>query len=201
MSESVELATILLTDVVESTRLAADVGPAGADELREEHFAILREAIGSRGGREVKNTGDGLMVAFSSPSAAIECGVAMQQLLERRYRDEPHGLRLRVGLGAGESTVKDGDYFGTPTVEAARLCAKAEADGILVSGTVKMLAGRCEGVEFGSGDRLELKGFPEPVEAFAVSWKPLADEAWEGGSMPLPTALRAVPTVAYVGRA
>ena len=151
MAESVELATILLTDVVESTRLAADVGPAGADELREEHFGILREALGSRGGHEIKNTGDGLMVAFSSASAAVECAVVMQQLIERRYRGAAHSVHLRIGLGAGEAMVKDGDYFGTPAIEAARLCDKAPTDGILVSGAVRMLAGRCEGVEFGPG--------------------------------------------------
>ena len=201
MAESVELATILLTDVVEPTRLAADVGPAAADELREEHFAILREAISSRGGREIKNTGDGLMVAFPSASAAVECAVVMQQLIERRNRGVAHRLHVRIGLGAGEATVKEGDYFGTPAVEAARLCEKAETDGILVSGAVRMLAGRCQGVEFGLGQRLELKGFPESAEAFAVSWQPLVDEVWRGGIMPLPTVLRSQPAVAYIGRA
>ena len=101
MAESVELATILLTDLVGSTRLATSVGPVRADELREEHFELLRDAIASSGGREVKNTGDGLMVAFSSASAAVECAVAMQQLFERRYRDAEQALHVRVGLGGG----------------------------------------------------------------------------------------------------
>lgn len=81
--ESVELATILLTDLVGSTRLATSVGPVRADELREEHFALLRDAIAGCGGKEVKNTGDGLMIAFASASAAVKCAVAMQQLFER----------------------------------------------------------------------------------------------------------------------
>jgi cytochrome P450 len=121
VSESVELATILLTDLVGSTRLATSVGPARADELREEHFALLRDAIAGGGGKEVKNTGDGLMIAFTSASAAIKCAVAMQQLFERRYRNSEQGLHVRIGLGAGESSVKDGDYFGMPSIEAARL--------------------------------------------------------------------------------
>ena len=201
MAESVELATILLTDLVGSTRLATSVGPVRADELREEHFELLRDAVASSGGREVKNTGDGLMVAFSSASAAVECAVAVQQLFERRYRDAEQALHVRVGLGAGESTVKDGDYFGMPSIEAARLCAEAPADGILVSAGVKMFAGRCEGVEFSSAGELELKGFPDPVEAFSVSWVPLAQEAGEpSGRWPLPALLRSVPPVKYVGR-
>ncbi len=80
-----------------------------ADQLREEHFELLRDAIAPSGGREAKNTGDGLMVAFSSASGAVECAVAIQQLFERRYRDAEQALHVRVGLGAGESTVKDGD--------------------------------------------------------------------------------------------
>jgi len=62
--ESVELAAILLTDLVGSTQLAASVGPDRADQLRAAHFALLREAIESSGGREFKNTGDGLAVRF-----------------------------------------------------------------------------------------------------------------------------------------
>ena len=201
MAESVELATILLTDLVGSTRLATSVGPVRADELREEHFGLLRRAIASSGGQEVKNLGDGLMVAFGSASGAVQCAVAMQQLFERRYRDAEQALHVRIGLGAGESTVKDGDYFGMPTVEAARLCARAPADGVLISGLVKTLAGRCKGVEFESAGLLELKGFPEPVEAFSVSWVPLGDEASVAGRWPLPAVLRSAPPGPYVGRA
>jgi class 3 adenylate cyclase/tetratricopeptide (TPR) repeat protein len=200
VSESVELATILLTDLVGSTRLATSVGPVRADGLREEHFALLRDAIAGCGGKEVKNTGDGLMVAFSSASAAVKCAVSMQQLFERRYRIAEQGLHVRIGLGAGESTVTEGDYFGMPSIEAARLCAQAPADGILISALVKALAGRCEGVEFESAGMLELKGFPEPVEAFSASWAPLGEEASGAGGWPLPALLRSVPPVSYVGR-
>jgi class 3 adenylate cyclase len=201
VAESVELATILLTDLVGSTRLATTVGPVRADQLREEHFALLRDALASSGGKEVKNTGDGLMVAFPSASEAVKCAVAMQQAFERRYRDAEQGLHIRIGLGAGESTVKDGDYFGMPSIEAARLCAQAPADGILISATVKLLAGRCEGIEFASAGELELRGIPDPVEALAVSWAPLAQETGASSRWPLPALLRSVPVVSYVGRA
>ena len=121
----------------------------------------------------MKNTGDGLMVAFSSASAAVGCAVLMQQMIERRYRRAEQQLHLRIGLGAGESTVKDGDYFGMPSIEAARLCDQAPSDGIFASAAVRMLAGRAAGVEFESVGKLELKGFTEPVEAFAVFWAPM----------------------------
>jgi class 3 adenylate cyclase len=200
VAESVELATILLTDLVGSTRLANSVGPVRAAELRVEHFELLRDAIVSSGGREVKNTGDGLMVAFASASAAVECAVAMQQRCERRYRQAEQALHVRIGLGAGESTVKDGDYFGMPSIEAARLCAQAPSDGILVSALVQTLAGRCEGIEFSSAGALEVKGFEKPVEALSVSWAPLAEETGGASRWPLPAVLRSVPPLAYVGR-
>jgi class 3 adenylate cyclase len=200
VSESIELATILTTDLVGSTRLATSVGPARADELRDEHFALLREAIGASGGHEVKNTGDGLVVAFSSASAAVRCAVSMQQLFERRYRRAEQKLRVRIGVGAGESTVKDGDYFGMPSIEAARLCGNAPAEGILVSPAVRMLATRLDGIRFDSVGELELKGFLEPIEAFAVPWTRLAEEAAGVGGWPLPAPLRSAPRAAFVGR-
>ncbi|MGO9490402.1 MAG: ATP-binding protein [Solirubrobacteraceae bacterium] len=200
MAESVELATILLTDLVGSTRLANSVGPVRADELREEHFELLRDAIASSDGREVKNTGDGLMVAFASASAAVQCAVAMQQRFERRYRQAEQALHVRIGLGAGESTIKDGDYFGMPSIEAARLCAQAPSDGILVSALVQTLAGRCKGIEFSSAGELELKGFEKPVEALSVSWAPVSEETGGASRWPLPAVLRSVPPLAYVGR-
>ena len=196
MAESVELATILLTDLVGSTRLATTVGPVRADELREEHFELLRDAIASSGGREVKNTGDGLMAAFASASAAVQCAAAMQQLFERRNRDAEPGLHVRIGLSAGESTIKDGDYFGMPSIEAARLCDQAPSDGILVSGLAKALAGRCEGIEFHSAGELELKGFPDPVEAFELRWQPILT-----AGIGLQERLRWLPTSGFVGRA
>src|SRR5690348_11991918 len=199
-TESIELETILITDLVGSTKLANTVGPARADELRDEHFAVLREAIDVSGGREFKDTGDGLMVAFNSASAAVRCAVAMQQLLEKRYRRADQKLQVRIGLGAGESTVKDGNYFGMPSIEAARLCAQAEPAGILASTAVRILATRLDDIGFESVGGIELKGFSEPVEAFVVPWTKLADEAAGVGGWPLPALLRSAPTAAFVGR-
>jgi class 3 adenylate cyclase len=202
VAESVELATLWLVDLVGSTRLATSVGPVRADELDEEYFALLREAIERWGGNEFKNTGDGLFVAFSSASAAVNCAVLTQQLFERRYRGAEQQLHVRIGLGTGESTVKDGDYFGMPAIEAARLCDKAPADGILVSPLTKALAGRVDGARFESFGDLELKGIPAPMEAFRVLWEPLDPEraGADVGRWPLPEALRVVPRIAYVGR-
>jgi class 3 adenylate cyclase len=200
-AETVELGTIYLVDLVGSTQLATSVGPVRWDEMREQFFGLLRDAIDASGGREFKNTGDGLMVAFASASAAVGCAVLTQQVFERRYRGAEQRLRVRIGLGTGESTVKDGDYFGMPASEAARLCDQAPADGILVSSATRLLAGRVDGARFESFGELELKGIPQPMEAFAVVWEPLADESGvHVGGWPVPAALRTVRRAAYVGR-
>ena len=178
MSESIELATILVTDLVGSTRLATSVGPVRADELRDEHFAVLREAIGASGGREFRSTGDGLMVAFRSASAAVRCAVSMQQLIERRYRRAEEKLQVRIGLGAGESTVQNGEYFGMPSIEAARLCDKAPAEGILVSPAVRMLASRLDGIRLDSVGRARVEGVPRACRGIRRS----VDQARRRGS-------------------
>ena len=79
----VETVTVLITDLVGSTQLESRVGPVVAEELREEHFGLLRDAVGEAGGREVKNTGDGLMAAFESAAAAVSCAISIQQRFER----------------------------------------------------------------------------------------------------------------------
>ena len=82
-----ENVAILFTDIVGSTALSQRLSPEVADEVRRGHFSILRQAIAETGGTEVKNLGDGLMVVFSSASAALACAVAMQQGVERDNRD------------------------------------------------------------------------------------------------------------------
>ena len=134
----------------------------------------------------------------------MQCAVLTQQLFERRYRHAEQKLHVRIGIGQpANRPCKDGDYFGMPTVEAARLCDKAPTDGILASAATRLMAGRCEGVEFDSAGAMVLKGIPDPVEVFALTWRPLENESAAppgAGRWPLPSVLRSVPTVAYVGR-
>src|SRR5215217_5053660 len=131
-----ETVTVLFTDLVGSTGLATRVGPGAAEELRREHFGILRGAVEPSGGREVKNVGDGLMVVFPSSSSAVGCSVEMQQCLERRNQRADEQLAVRVGISAGETDVEEGDYFGPPVVEASRLCNAAGGGQILCSDLV-----------------------------------------------------------------
>ena len=190
----VETVTILITDLVGSTELESRVGPIVAEALREEHFGLLRDAVGDAGGREVKNTGDGLMVAFESAAAAVSCAVLIQQTFERRNRSAGEKLLIKAGVSAGDASTVDGDVFGMPVIEAARLCDRCSAGQILAKELVAHLAaGR--GHAFVSVGPLELKGLPEPISAVEVHWEPAP-----ATGIKLPEWLRELPATAYVGR-
>ena len=114
---------------------------AESESLRHTHFELLHAALAAHDGTEVKNLGDGLMVVFSVPSAALACAVAMQQAIDRHNRSAPEPLAVRIGISGGEATLEDGDYFGDPVVEASR-CAPAVGGQVLVSEVVRSMAGR-----------------------------------------------------------
>ena len=102
--------------------------------------------MAATGGTEVKTIGDSVMVSYKGAADALAGGVAMQRAVERHNRGvEDHRLEMRVGISAGDASFEDGDWFGTPVVEASRLCADAAGGQILVSDLVRALAGsRCE---------------------------------------------------------
>src|SRR3954449_11728285 len=92
--------TFVFTDLVDSTATAARLGPEGAEALRQTHFRLLRGAVASSGGTEVKNLGDGLMVMYTSPSRALAGAAGMQQAVEQHNRstDEPLGVRIGISV-------------------------------------------------------------------------------------------------------
>ena len=187
--------TVMFTDLVGSTDLLARKGEAAAEELRREHVGVLRAAIDDAGGHEVKNLGDGLMVAFSGPAAALACAVSIQQRLAARPAGaEP--LPTRIGISAGEVDAVDGDYFGIPVVEAARLCALAGGGEVLVTEMARLLARSRSDVEMESIGELALKGLPDPVATHRVRWEPLPSAA----QVPLPDRLGTFADRAFVGR-
>src|SRR5580704_5646366 len=190
--------TVLFTDLVGSTALASSLGPAGAERLRQTHFAVLRAAVAATGGMEVKNLGDGLMVVYHGPSAALDGAVAMQQGIAAHNRSSDDELAIRVGVSFGEVDEEDGDFFGEPVVEAARLCARAGGGQILVTGLVQAVGSRRSGHEMVAVGALELKGLPEPVEAVEVRWAP-PPERGDADRVPLPSRLES-NTQVFVGR-
>jgi tetratricopeptide (TPR) repeat protein len=103
---------------------------------------------------------------------------------------------MRVGIAVGEVTCEESDYFGTPVVEASRLCAKAHGGQVLVTEMVRAMAANRVVGKFESLGAIELKGLPDPVPVHEVAWQGMVEAA-----LPLPPRLQADPTLAFVGRA
>jgi len=161
----------LFTDLVGSTAIATRLGATAAEELRLQHFGLLRSAIATTGGTEVKTTGDGLMVVFDSASAALDCAIAMQRGVARHNRRATEPLAIRVGISHGETDREDDDYYGPSVTEAARLCDAADGDEILVAEIMRILVGARGAHRFAARGELALKGFAGPVVAHALEWR------------------------------
>src|SRR5262249_43395791 len=115
--------------------------------------------------------------------------------VDQANRRSDIALAIRVGVSVGEATTEDGDWFGIPVIEAARLCSTAEGGQILVTDLVRRLAGDRAGHHFGMFDALVLKGFAEPVTACEVAWREREPPAF-----PIPTALSVGGGRVFVGR-
>src|SRR6516162_11205807 len=163
--------TILFTDVVNSTTLTQSLGDEAALVMLGVHDTIVRDALTALGGREVKHTGDGIMASFISAAGAVRCGIQIQRELEKHAQKNPkRPLKVRVGAAAGEPVEQNNDLFGSTVQLAARLCAHAQPQQILVSNAIAEL---CigKGLSFEDIGEVTLKGFGSPVRAHAAAWK------------------------------
>jgi DNA-binding NarL/FixJ family response regulator/class 3 adenylate cyclase len=159
--------TILFSDLVGSASLFARRGDEPADAVRREHFATLRSAVAEHGGREVKSTDGGLMVAFPSAVAAVRCAVDMQ----RATAAGSAGLELRIGLDAGEPLPDGDDLYGMPVIVASRLCELAGAGEILASEVVGRIAGPRVREAIDPAGAFKLRGVDGRVGATRVQWR------------------------------
>jgi pimeloyl-ACP methyl ester carboxylesterase len=148
------LATVLFTDIVDSTARAEAVGDRAWRDILDAHDAVVRREFAHFGGKEVKSLGDGFLATFDRPARAIRCALEIVQAVQ------PLGIAVRVGAHTGEIDLVEGDLRGIAVHIASRVMAFAAANEVLVSRTVKDLVA-------GSGLVLEdhgvhsLKGVPE----------------------------------------
>jgi class 3 adenylate cyclase len=163
--------TILFTDVANSTTLTQLIGDEAALAMLGVHDTIVRDALAALGGREVKHTGDGIMASFVSAAGAVRCAIQIQRELEKHaQKNSEHALEVRVGAAAGEPVEQNNDLFGSTVQLAARLCAHAQPEQILVSNAIAEL---CigKGLSFEDVGEVSFKGFNSPVRAHAAAWK------------------------------
>jgi pimeloyl-ACP methyl ester carboxylesterase len=155
------LATVLFTDIVESSERAAELGDRVWRDLLERHHELVRCQLVRYRGREVDTAGDGFLASFDGPARGIRCACAIIEQVGAL------GLELRAGLHTGECEVIDGKVAGIAVHTGARVASSAGPGEVLVSSTVKdLVAG--SGIRFEDRGARELKGIPGDWQLFAV---------------------------------
>ncbi len=155
------LATVLFTDLVQSTQRAASVGDRAWSSTLDRHEHLVRQELQRFNGREINTVGDGFLAIFDGPARAIQCAAAIRRALAAI------GLEVRAGLHTGEIELRGDDISGIGVHIAARISALARAHEILVSRTVKdLVAG--SGIVFDDHGVRELKGVPDAWHLYAA---------------------------------
>jgi pimeloyl-ACP methyl ester carboxylesterase len=156
------LATLLFTDIVDSTRTAAELGDRRWHDLLDEHRVLVRRDFERFRGRELATTGDGFLASFDGPARAVRCGQSIVRAATEL------GLAVRAGVHAGEFDLRGNDASGLTVHIASRVADLAGAGEVLTSSTVKdLLAG--SGIDFEPRGEHELKGVPDTWRLFAAS--------------------------------
>jgi class 3 adenylate cyclase len=156
------LATVLFTDIVDSTRRAAEIGDRDWHALLDAHDAVVRAQLARFRGREVGTAGDGFLAMFDGPQRAIRCAMAIRDAVQSL------GIEVRAGLHTGECEVRGDDIGGLAVHIGARVSALAGANDVLVSSTLRDLV-IGSGLEFEDRGAHELKGVPGEWHLFAVA--------------------------------
>jgi class 3 adenylate cyclase len=156
------LATVLFTDIVDSTRRAAEMGDRDWHALLDAHDAIIRSQLNRFRGREVGTSGDGFLAMFDGPQRAIRCAIAIRDAVQSL------GIEVRAGLHTGECEVRGEDIGGIAVHIGARVSALAEANDVLVSSTLRDLV-IGSGLVFEDRGVHQLKGVPGEWHLHAVT--------------------------------
>ena len=156
------LATVLFTDIVESTRRAADIGDRDWHALLDAHDAVVRSQLARFRGREVNTSGDSFLAMFDGPQRAIRCAMAIRDAVQSL------GIQVRAGLHTGECEIRGDDIGGIAVHIGARVSALAGPNDVLVSSTLRDLV-IGSGLEFDDRGTHHLKGVPGEWHLFAVA--------------------------------
>jgi class 3 adenylate cyclase len=160
--------TILFSDIEDSTLMTERLGDERWLELLRAHNALFRRRLREHGGYEVKSQGDGFMLVFRDPEAALACASEIQRDLEAAEGAEAERVRVRMGLHTGQALRDEGDLFGRSVILAARIAAQARGEEILVSEALRDAAG---GFAFDEGRELELKGLAGRHRVYRAEWE------------------------------
>src|SRR5215210_93265 len=153
--------TLLMTDIVDSTRTASRLGDAAWKQLLSDHNRIVRAQLLRFGGSEVNTTGDGFLARFRSAVAALRCGAAILEALRET------GIEVRIGVHTGEVELMGNDAGGVAVHAAARIMALAGASEVFASSVTAALADG-NGLSLESQGPREAKGLERPIEVYRL---------------------------------
>jgi class 3 adenylate cyclase len=163
LSQARAVVTMLMTDIVDSTKTAAQIGDAAWRQRLANHNRLVRRQLERFGGREVDTTGDGFLAAFASAEAGLRAALSTQEAVSSA------GVPIRAGVHTGEvDLLVGGDLRGIAVHEVARIMAAAPAGAVYTSAVTRALSSS-SGLRFESVGPHALKGIPEPVELFIVA--------------------------------
>lgn len=161
---------VMFTDIVESTAMTQRLGDALSVEMVRSHDSLVRRALRRASGSEVKHTGDGIMASFEDVVGGVDCACEIQRAFDSFNRESAEKLHVRIGVHCGEPVAESHDLFGSTVQMAARLCAQAGVDAIVISDAVHQELPRR--VPVNALGPQSLKGFSEPVALYEVEWRP-----------------------------
>ena len=155
------LATVLFLDIASSTERAAELGDTAWRNLLNSYYAIVRKELARFRGKETNTTGDGFLATFDGPARAVRCALTIVLAVRQL------GIEVRAGVHTGECELMGDNVGGIAVHTGARIMAKAEPGGVLVSGTVKDLVSG-SGINFQDHGVHQLKGIPDEWRLFSA---------------------------------
>ncbi len=163
--------TLMFSDMEGFTEMTERLGDREAHRVIQAHHTIVREQLRAHGGVELELQGDGFLLAFADPVAALRCAIAIERAFaaySTEHAEQP--IRVRIGLHTGEAIREADGFFGKTVILAARIAAQARGGEILVSSDVRELAQGAGGIGFIATRETQLKGLAGSYALHAVAW-------------------------------
>jgi class 3 adenylate cyclase len=163
--------TILFSDMVDYSGMTERLGDQQSREVLRVHHQIVRELLGSHGGREIRVQGDGFMVAFGGVARALRCAASMQRTFGAYSEAHPDlPIRVHIGIHTGEAMEEDDDFLGHTVIVASRIADVAGPGEVLVSSLTAQMVERSEEFTFADQRDIALKGLSRPQPVARLVW-------------------------------
>jgi class 3 adenylate cyclase len=163
--------TILFSDMVDYAGMTERLGDQRSREILRIHHQIVRELLGTYGGREIRVQGDGFMVAFGGVAKALRCAASVQRTFAAYSEVHPElPIRVHIGIHTGEAMEEDDDFLGHKVIVASRIADVAGPGEVLVSSLTAQMVERSKEFTFADQREITLKGLARPQPVARLVW-------------------------------